>query len=40
MWATQATWGSDQTGTFERGNWRIEVWSDGQRIATKDFRVY
>ena len=40
MWATQATWGSDQAGTFERGNWRIEVWSDGQRIASKDFRVY
>jgi serine/threonine protein kinase len=38
-WATQAVWGSDQPGTFEPGNWRIEVWSEGQKIATKPFHV-
>jgi septal ring factor EnvC (AmiA/AmiB activator) len=38
-WANQAVWGSDQPGTFERGNWRVEVWSEGQRIANKQFLV-
>jgi serine/threonine protein kinase len=38
-WVSQAVWGNDQPGTFERGNWRIEVWSEGQRIANKPFLV-
>ncbi len=38
-WSSQAVWGNDQSGTFDRGNWRIEVWSEGQRIANKPFLV-
>lgn len=38
-WATQVLYGQDKSGTLEHGNWRVEVWSEGQRIANKAFLV-
>jgi serine/threonine protein kinase len=37
-WATQAIYGQDKAG-LEHGNWRVEIWSEGQRIANKAFLV-
>ena len=37
-WGWNGTWGSDQPGTFQRGVWRIEVWS-GQKIGERTFQV-
>lgn len=39
LWAAQATWGNSQPGTFQRGQWRIEVWSRQNKIGEKSFQV-
>jgi len=38
-WGSQATWGSDQPGTFRRGVWRIEVWSGQKKLGAREFQV-
>jgi len=38
-WASQAIWGNDRPGSFERGKWLIEVWSEGRKIANREFIV-
>jgi len=39
-WAAQAIWGNDQPGTFQRGNWQIEVWTEGAKISSRNFQVF
>ncbi len=39
VWGSQASWGSDQPGNFQRGLWRIEVWSGQNKIGQKTFQV-
>jgi serine/threonine protein kinase len=38
-WGSQAMWGNDQPGTFQRGVWKIEVWSGQKEIRGESFRV-
>jgi serine/threonine protein kinase len=41
LWSTQTAWGNDKAGTFQPlGDWRVEIWSDGQKVAGKQFQVY
>jgi len=39
VWASQALYGSDQPGTFQRGIWRIEVWLGQKEIRGMAFQV-
>lgn len=40
-WGWNGTLGSDQPGTFQRGLWRIEVWSfwSGEKLGERTFQV-
>lgn len=33
-------WGADEPGTWEPGGYRIEIWWDGAKLASKSFNVY
>jgi len=39
VWTSQAIWGSDQPGTFQRGKWKVEIWSGQNKIGEKTFQV-
>lgn len=39
VWSTQTAWGDDKPGNFDYGNWRVEIWSEGHKIADKQFQI-
>jgi serine/threonine protein kinase len=39
LWTTQALWGNSQPGSFQRGSWRIEIWSGVNKIGERTFQV-
>ena len=39
LWTSLVLWGNDQPGTFNRGLWRVEVWSGQNKIGEKTFQV-
>jgi serine/threonine protein kinase len=39
LWTSVAIWGSDQPGTFQRGKWKVEIWSGQSKIGEKTFQV-
>lgn len=39
LWTSAALWGNEQPGTFQRGQWRVEVWAGANKIGEKTFQV-
>ncbi len=39
-WNAYSGWGSDRPGTFKRGEWKVEVWCEGQKLGEVHFRVH
>lgn len=33
-------WGSNYAGTWESGNYRFEIWFDGEKVGSEDFYIY
>lgn len=33
-------WGSNYAGTWESGNYRFEVWFDGEKVGSEEFHIY
>lgn len=33
-------WGSNSAGTWQSGNYRFEVWFDGEKVGSEEFHIY